>query len=171
MMLRKVTIPSVVAIAFLAVGCTGGTSPQAAAGAPPDLGPVNELRGKYQAAYNAGDAAALAALYTDDAISLPDHHPAVQGRPAIQKYFEDLFAEYSATMMISPGDTDVTPNLAHENGTFTIKVTPKAGGDTISDDGKYLVVLKRGADGAWKIHHDIDNSNRMPSGPSAAPRS
>jgi uncharacterized protein (TIGR02246 family) len=164
-MLRRMRILSLVSVAAFSAACGGGTQ-QTAATAPPDPAPINELRAKYQAAYNAADAAAAAALYTDDAVSLPDHHTALQGKAAIQQYLQEIFTQYSATMTITPSDTDIVGDVAHEHGTFTVKVTPKAGGDTVTDDGKYVVILKRGADGSWKIHHDIDNSNRMPPMPS-----
>jgi uncharacterized protein (TIGR02246 family) len=164
---QKMTVWAFVGAAVLAAACGGGVQEQTAA-ATPDPRPINELRAKFQEAYNAGDAAAVAALYTDDAVSLPDHHPAAQGKPAIQQYLQETFAQYAATMAITPADTEISGNLAHEHGTYTIKVTPKAGGETVTDDGKYVVILKRGADGAWKIHHDIDNSNRMPAMPTQA---
>jgi uncharacterized protein (TIGR02246 family) len=151
---------------MLAAAC-GGAAPEPAASAAADPAPINELRANYLAAYNAGDAAAVAALFADDAISLPDHHAALQGRAAIQEYFEGIFAQYAVTMTVTPVDTEIIGDLAHEHGTYTIQVTPKAGGETVNDDGKYIVILKRGADGVWKIHHDIDNSNRMPETPAS----
>jgi uncharacterized protein (TIGR02246 family) len=161
LMLHKLIV---VLVGFVMLsGCGGGSqeTPQAT-NVPPDPAPLNELRSKFQAAYNAVDAATLAQLYTDDAISLPDHHASVQGKSAIQQYYQDLFKEYGATITITPADTEIVGDLAHEHGTFSITVTPKAGGDAVMDDGKYVVIFKRGADGVWKIHHDIDNSNRMP---------
>jgi len=160
-MLTHMKLAAPVSATALIVGCAGRAAEQSA-GTLEDRAAVTEVRTKYQAAYNAGDAAAIAALFGDDAVSLPDHHGPLQGRGAILKYFQDTFAQYNAAMTIVPGDTDVSGSLAHEHGTYTIKVTPKAGGDTVADDGKYVMILKRGPDGAWKIHHDMDNSNRMP---------
>ena len=163
-MLLKQTMAIVIGAGLLAVACGGGAQPAATAQA--DVTPINELRAAFQTAYNAGDAAAVAALYTDDAISLPDHHQPVEGKAAIQRYFEDeIFKMYTVTIQIMPVDTEITGDLAHEHGTYTIAVTPKVGGEKMTDDGKYVVILKRGADGVWKIHHDIDNSNRMPTLP------
>jgi ketosteroid isomerase-like protein len=59
-------------------------------------------------------------------------------------------------------------DIAHEHGTFSVTVTPKAGGNAMTNTGKYLVILKRGSDGTWLIHHDIDNANEPPS-PQPAP--
>jgi uncharacterized protein (TIGR02246 family) len=168
-MLNHVRIATLVGAAALLSACGTGSAEQAA-GAPADRTAINELRSKYQAAYNAGNAAAATAVYTDDAVSLPDHHDALQGKVAIQKYLQDTFGQYNATINLAPGDTEISGSLAHEHGTYSIKVTPKAGGETVVDDGKYIVILKRGADGTWKIHHDMDNSNRMPPMPGQGER-
>ncbi|MEZ4715137.1 MAG: DUF4440 domain-containing protein [Caldilineaceae bacterium] len=36
---------------------------------------------------------------------------------------------------------------------------PKAGGDDVYIDGKYMSVLMRQPDGSWKLYRDIFNSN------------
>jgi uncharacterized protein (TIGR02246 family) len=136
-----------------------GTTPPAETMAPADPAPINDLRARFAAAYSAGDAAGVAELYTDDAVSMPDHHTAIVGKAAIQQYLQGIFAQYTANLTITPGDTEITGDLAHEHGTFSTTVTPKAGGNAMTDNGNYLVVLKRQADGSWKIHHDIDNSS------------
>jgi ketosteroid isomerase-like protein len=45
---------------------------------------------KCDEAFNTNDAAALAALYTDDAVIVTDHGP-IYGREALEKHFADLF--------------------------------------------------------------------------------
>jgi uncharacterized protein (TIGR02246 family) len=163
-MFDRTHIWGVFVAAGLAAAC-GGTQQQQASSAAADPAPINQLRSKYQTAYNAGDAAGVAALFTDDAVSLPDHHAALQGKAAIQQYLQEIFSQFSVTMTITPADTEIVGTFAHEHGSFVIKVTPKTGGETVTDDGKYLVVFERGADGTWKIHHDMDNSNRPPGVP------
>jgi len=140
----------------LASAC-GGT-PQQTATPSTDPAPVNDLRSRYQAAYNAGDAAAVTALYTDDATSMPDHHAPVDGKAAIQEHLQQIFAQYTPSLTITPADTEISGEIAHEHGTYSMTLTPKGGGNAITENGKYLVVLKRQADGSWKIHHDIDNA-------------
>jgi len=134
------------------------TTTQPAATASPDPAPINDLRSRFQTAYNAGDAAAVAALYTDDAVSLPDHHAAIQGKVAIQQYFQEVFAQYTTNITLMSPDLEITGDVAHEYGTYTMTLTPKAGGNATTGNGKYLVVLKRQADGSWKLHHDMDNA-------------
>ena len=42
----------------------------------------------FEEAFNAGDSAAVAALYTEDAIALPPGGPMVEGRAAIQEMWQ-----------------------------------------------------------------------------------
>ena len=159
----KVAVVLLFAVAF-AAAC--GTAPQTAADPTVDTAAINDLRSQFETAYNAGDAATVAALYGDDAVLLPDHHSAVSGHDGIQQYYQDLFTQYSPHLTIMPADTQITGALAHEHGTFTVTIMPKAGGKAMTDNGKYLVILKRQAEGVWKIHHDIDNSsNSLPGMP------
>jgi len=158
-----------IALAALMSACGGAApAPEPAAATPGDPAPINDVRNRYIAAYNAGDAAALAALFAEDAISLPDHGSALEGRAAIQKHFETVFSGVTANISVTPGDTEVTGDIAHEHGTFSVTVTPKAGGAATTETGKYLVVLKREADGAWRVHHDIDNATAPHAPPAAA---
>jgi len=48
--------------------------------------------------------------------------------------------------------------------TYTLTMTPKAGGETINamPDGKALTLLERQSDGSWKIVYDCFNSNVPP---------
>src|SRR5688572_4757278 len=144
------------------VTACGDTTPEQttapATATPADPAPINNLRSQYLTAFNAGDAAAVAALYADDATSMPDHHPAIDGKAAIQDYLQGMFAQHTASITITPSDTEITGDIAHEHGTFSMTVTPKAGGSAMTENGKYLVVFKRQADGSWKIHHDVDNA-------------
>lgn len=134
--------------------------------APPapetDIAPINDLRSQFQAAFNAGDAGALSALYADDAVMQPDHHAAVVGRAAIAQYYQDLFGQMTFNLAITPGETERMGGMAHEHGTYTMTATPKSGGNAMSDQGNYLVIFEQGADGSWKAVHDIDNSDHPP---------
>lgn len=147
---------------LLGVTLTAACS-QAPAPAPEtDIAPINELRNQFLTAYNAGDAAAVGALYADDAVYQPDHHAAVSGKAAITQYYQEAFGQAALNVTIVPGETERRGDMAHEHGTFTVTVTPKSGGNAMTDRGNYLVIFRRGADGSWKVVHDIDNSDHPP---------
>ena len=148
--------------AMLCAAACGGSSTSAT---PGDTAPIDEIRNKYIAAFNAGDAAGVAAVFAEDAVSMPDHHGALEGKAAIETYMRETFAQFTPNITITPGQTEVMGDVAHEHGTFTTTMTPKAGGNAMTDSGKYLVILKRGSDGRWLVHHDIDNTNAPPAVP------
>ena len=154
---------AILAAIVSAAACGGSSTPAT----PGDTAPIAEVRDKYVAAFNAGDAAGVAALFAEDAVSMPDHHVALAGRAAIESYMRDTFAQYTTNITVTPGETEVMGDIAHEHGSFTTTITPKAGGSAMTDTGKYLVILKRGSDGQWLIHHDIDNTNVAPPMPSS----
>jgi uncharacterized protein (TIGR02246 family) len=119
-------------------------------------------------AYDAGDAAALAALYAEDAVLNAPGAPAARGRAAISEYYVKDAAAFAAaglTEAIGPmSDVGVSGDLAWQWGTYTI--TDKS--DAVVDAGKYLMVFQR-KDGKWMIIRDTWNSDAAPSEPAAAP--
>jgi uncharacterized protein (TIGR02246 family) len=63
---------------------------------PQTLAQFDAHRTKYSEAYNNNDAAALAALYAEDALFITDRGP-VYGRHAIEKWYADTFRQWPIT--------------------------------------------------------------------------
>ena len=61
------------------------------------------LSNKYDEAFNKNDAAALAALYTEDAVEVTDTGP-IYGREAIEKYFADVFKQVHVSNHLAKAD-------------------------------------------------------------------
>lgn len=119
---------------------------------------IDELRTKYLAAENAGDAAALAALYADDGVYMPSNMPAASGKAAIQALFEQMFTQMSSSGSATPASVDIAGDWAIERGDYKTTMTPKAGGKPMEDTGKYVVVSRK-SDSGWKVHYLIWNSD------------
>jgi uncharacterized protein (TIGR02246 family) len=117
-------------------------------------------------AFNAGDADAIAALYTEDALFLPPGAP-VSGRAAIRDYVaSDIEASKAAGLKNNQGEitgVGVSGDLGWVSGTFSVT---DASGATV-DTGKYLSVYRK-VDGDWQMVRDIWNSNAAPA-PAPAP--
>ena len=108
-----------------------------------------------------GDAAGLAALYTADAVLLPPNMGKVFGRKGIEEYWRARisqvglkFSELRTEELFGSGD------FFTEIGSYTLTVQP-AGQKPVEDKGKYIVILKKTAEG-WRLHRDIWNSNMPP---------
>lgn len=115
----------------------------------------------WAAAYNAGDADALAAMYAEDATLQPPGAPSATGRDAIRAFFAVDTANSKAagvTMNIpQAGAIDVSGDLAYEAGTYSVT---DASGATV-DTGKYIGVFQK-RDGKWLYIRDTWNSDGPP---------
>jgi ketosteroid isomerase-like protein len=75
---------------------------------------LNTLRDKSNEAFENGDAAALAVLYTDDAVEVTNEGP-IYGREAIEKHYTDLFKEQHFSNRISKRD-QYSPHILGKAG-------------------------------------------------------
>ena len=124
-----------------------------------DVTAVNGVRDAWAAAWKSGNAANLAALYDENALHAANHEASLQGTIALASSYGAQFGQVTPTNLVLNSDrTEVSGDLAYDFGTFQYSVTPKNGGAPVSDSGRYLVVLKKQADGTWKIVADMDNS-------------
>ena len=103
-------------------------------------------------ASNRGDADALMEMYTEDALLLPPDHQPIEGRQAIGEFWRlgtDQGLEVSTIRL----DTD--GKIGYLVGRYRLPATD----DEPADSGKYVMCLKRQADGVWKLTADIWNSS------------
>ena len=125
-----------------------------------------EANGKqFTEAFNKGDAAALANMYTTDARVLPPNGEMVEGRPNIQKFWQGAMTAGMKIVGLETVHVETQGNVAVEIGRYTTTM-PVAGGTTKTDKGKYVVVWKREGE-SWKLAIDIFNTS-IPT-PSATP--
>jgi ketosteroid isomerase-like protein len=97
---------------------------------------------------------------------MPNHAPAVQGSQAIQAYYQAEAEQGKTELSVTGEETIISGDWAFDRGKFTIKLTTASG--TVEDQGKYIVLLSRQADGSWKVARLIFNSDLpMPGAPPA----
>ena len=112
----------------------------------------------FVAAFNKGDAAAVAAMYAVDAKLLPPNGAMVEGRANIQAFWAGAAQAGLKLVSLTPIDVTTAGNLAIDTGKY-VATTPAAGGSTTTDEGKYVVVWQREGSG-WVIIRDISNSDK-----------
>ena len=111
------------------------------------------------AALQAEDVAAHNAIYAPDGIVMMSNTPASKGSDAIREHATGMFAGVNFTdVKFTTESLEVSGDLAVETGSYAMTITPQ-GGKAMQDKGKYITVWKRQADGSWKIHRDISNSD------------
>jgi ketosteroid isomerase-like protein len=113
---------------------------------PPELARVLT---DYEAGWTAGDAAALASLFTEDGFVLSNGGLPVKGRAAIQKLYTHPGSPLSLRAIAYATNGDVGYIIG---GYGRSREKP--------DDGKFTLTLRKSVDGRWLIVSDMDNSNR-----------
>lgn len=108
----------------------------------------------WEAAYNTGDAAAVAAFYLEDGMRMPPHATVVNGREAIQAQIQEGMDMGLAKIDITTVESKVWGDEGWARGTW---VGMDAEGNTL-DQGKWMQI-GRLVDGKWHAAMDIWNSD------------
>ena len=120
-----------------------------------DISAIAALRDALQAAENASDPDAAAALLTEDAVLMVPDFPVQEGRPACLDFLRDvmgwLAGNFERRIRYDSAEIAVDGDLAFDRGTFSFAVTPRSGGETTQTTGKYLWMLRRSAMGSWMV--------------------
>jgi uncharacterized protein (TIGR02246 family) len=119
---------------------------------------IDEANVKFGEAVRAGDASALASLYSEDARLLPPNFEMIQGREGVQAYWAGGLQMGIKDVVLTTVDVMEMGDMVCEIGKAEVTVQPE-GMETIQDVGKYVVIWKKAADGVWKLYVDIWNTN------------
>jgi uncharacterized protein (TIGR02246 family) len=119
---------------------------------------IEEGGAKWTEAFNRGDAAGVATLYTDDATLLPPNNEMLHGKQKIQEFWSGGIQMGLKDVAFAIVDVGGSGDTAYEIGKYSLTIQPE-GQAAMTDSGKYVVVWKRQADGTWKLHVDIWNSS------------
>lgn len=146
--------------AAMALAATGAYAQGSA-----DTAAIAKARSAFEKAAGAQDGAAIAKLYTADGVEMPPNAPAAKGRAAIEAYhkaFAQQFMMHGITLTAT--DTQVHGDTAVDIGTYKQSLMSQKNGGMTDDKGKYIVLLKKDASGAWLLTHAIYNSDNPPPG-------
>ncbi|MFQ6103164.1 MAG: YybH family protein [Candidatus Glassbacteria bacterium] len=124
-----------------------------------DVAALKNMIEPYAQAMLQGDWAAVAAMYTEDAVRMPPNEPLHQGRAAIQSWLEArpiTITDFSLGME----DVDGRDVIAWARGTYSITYTIGGEGEPATDSGKWLNVLRKQPDGSWLIAVNMWNSDK-----------
>jgi uncharacterized protein (TIGR02246 family) len=116
---------------------------------------LEDFDAAYNAAFNRGDAAGCAALFTEDVAMLPPGQPMTRGKRAFEELYRSRMDNTSggthSNQLVEYG---VEGDLAYQVGTYAITGTDPP------EQGKFVNILRRQADGTWKVAVSIFNSDK-----------
>jgi ketosteroid isomerase-like protein len=108
---------------------------------------------------NAGNFDGLKILFDENVIFMPPDGPAFKGWEVYRQWAQPYFDEFDIEENITYEEVEVSGDWAFIRTSYTMKSTPKAGGEAMLGNGKAIWLLKRQADGSWKGTHCIWSSN------------
>ena len=112
---------------------------------------------EWDSLFNARDAAKLAALYTEDALSMPVNAPTISGRQALQAEIENFFSDNTGRHETVVDEILATGEWAIERAHYTLTFTP-TGGPEMIETGRHVMCRKK-VDGRWLIAWEIWNTD------------
>ena len=134
------------------IGCLSVGSPALAQ----NRATIEKLNDAWTAAFNKGDAAAVAALYAEDAYVLPPGSAMVKGRAAIEAFWRQAAQQMTDAKLTTLDVLPLGRSAAREIGTVTLKTKSQPPQEVV---GKYVVVWRKvGRD--WRLATDIWNTDK-----------
>lgn len=136
-------------ILVLALASAGSALAQTAAS-------IQKLDDAWSDAFNKGDAAAVAAMYAEDAYLLPPGHDMVKGRAAIEAFWKGASQQLGNGKLVVVDVAPLGPRAAREIGTFSFETNAQPPQPVL---GKYVVVWRK-IGNRWLLATDIWNTNK-----------
>ena len=119
---------------------------------------IDQANRNWITAFNKGDAAGIAQLYTEQATIFPPGAPMAKGRAAIQKFWQGAIEGGIKNAALQTLNIEQHGRLAREIGRFSLEV-PDADKKQVRIEGKYVVIWKKVGPG-WMLDIDIWNADK-----------
>jgi uncharacterized protein (TIGR02246 family) len=118
-----------------------------------EIAAIESIQQRFVTALRARDFDALAALYTEDAVLMPPHEPAVQGRTALKTWMSAFppVTDFAIAVDRVEGRAD----LAYIRGTYTMTLQPVGAPAPVISRGKYIEIRRRQPNGEWLLEADM----------------
>lgn len=153
---------AMIGISIMIAACSSAPPIDTAA----DEDAIRQVAAQEVAAANAGDIDAFLAVLSDDVVVMAPNEPTHRGAD-VHEWLRGMFDQVAISLA---GYTDeqivVSGDLAYHAYDFQWTLTPKAGGEPMREVGHGVHILRRQADGSWKITLDTWSSSEPP--PAAA---
>jgi uncharacterized protein (TIGR02246 family) len=117
---------------------------------------IQKLNNQWAAALDKGDAAAVAAMYAENAYVLPPGHDMIEGRSSIEAFWRQAATQVGDAKLVTVDVQPLGPRAAREIGTVRLETKAQPPQQIV---GKYVVVWRK-INGRWLLATDIWNMNK-----------
>lgn len=147
---------------LLATSCGKQTPPDTRAA---DEAALRDVDAQWAKTAATKDVDATIAFYSDDAIVLPPNAPLATGKAAIHGVWAELLApDTSLSWQATKVEIARSGDLGYVTGTY-VATSKDPKGKPVTEEGKFVEVWKKQADGKWKAIVDTYNSDLAPQAP------
>lgn len=94
-------------------------------------------------------------LYADKAVFYSPGADRADGKPRIRELFVKVMNTYDSDIHLHSLESGVSGPLAYDSGDYEETLTVRSSGAASRVRGSYLMVLRRGADGRWRIQQHM----------------
>ncbi len=115
-----------------------------------------ELIATWHRATAAGDVDTILGLMAEDVVFLVAGRPPMEGRHAFEQGLRGVLASHRIDSTGEVREVRVAADLAYSWTQLTVRVTPRAGGETVVRTGSALSILTKRADGRWVLVRDAN---------------
>ena len=119
---------------------------------------IRAMGDNYAAAINAGDRDKWLSFFADSLVIMPPGQTTMRGRESARAFAGPLFDQFVMRETIVYDEIHVDGDWASGRFHYTLEITPKKGGTTITESGKAVAWLKRSGN-AWVFTHWIWNQD------------
>ena len=119
-----------------------------------------ELEGRFSQAVAAGGGAAFSAWFADDAVTLNNGRPAIQGRGNIAAQANWNPKDYQLSWVAEGAQMGPSNDMGFTWGNYEGRSKDK-NGEPVLTTGRYITIWRKQADGQWKVAMDA-SANAAP---------
>jgi len=116
---------------------------------------IDKGNAEWVEAWEKGNPARIAALFTDDAVMLSQGGRVFKGRQEILERQKAAMQSVTRPVKVSVITVKIwlDGNTAYETGKYKYEYTEK--GEPTTEEGRYVTTWKRQSDGSWKLTMDM----------------
>ena len=108
----------------------------------------------------------IAAHYADDGNLIVPNSPVMTGKEAISKGMKDAVADPNWSLALQPVQVEVSRggDLGYTRGTYVLAATDPASKKAVTENGRFVAIFRKEANGTWKAVQDINNAEAAATG-------